>query len=105
MRVTFIQAGGITGVSRGCEIDSATLPGPEGEQLAKLVKRLESAPPAAGGAGPAGPGGPKPDAASYLVRVEEAGRTREYKLADGSMTDSAAELVRFLSSRAKPRRL
>jgi hypothetical protein len=102
VRISFIQAGGFAGVSRGVELDTSTLAEAEARQITQLVENLEKATPVAGGDAA---GGPRPDAASYRIRVEEGGRAREHTLRDGSMSEPAAELVRFLSSRAKPRRL
>lgn len=103
MQISFIQSGGVAGLSRGCNLDTSTLPRAEAETLAELVRGLEADPPAEA-PGPR-PGGARPDAASYLIRVEESGRAREYKVSDGRMNEPAAALVRWLSSRAKPRRL
>lgn len=93
VRISLIQAGGFAGVSWGYEVDTAASPGPETERLVKPARALESG--AAAGRQPA----------SFLIRVEAWGRIREQKLSDGPTSDSAAELVRFLSSRAQPRRL
>lgn len=97
MRISFMQAGGVAGVSRGLELDTSTLPESEAREVARLVEQLGD------GAGAPRPAGP--DVASYLVRIEEAGVSREHTFRDGSMSGPAAELVRFLSSRARPRRL
>lgn len=99
MKVSFRQSGGFAGLTRGCELDSETLPAAEARRLEKLVaeSHLESlgstSTPAAR------------DAVTYEITVEREGGTERVRFDDLSVPESAAPLLELLQACAKPRPL
>lgn len=95
MKVTFRQSGGLAGLTRGCELDSETLPAAEARRLEKLVAKsglegVESAsPPAAR------------DLVTYEITVEREGGTESVRFDDLSVPDAAAPLLELLQGCAK----
>lgn len=96
MRVRFVQSGGLIGASRGCDLDTATLPMDEGRELASLVS--ESRLPASG----VFLSGAARDLRSYEIHVESDAGSAAVTFDDDTLPDRARPLVSFLRRNARP---
>ena len=102
MKIRFQQSGGFAGLTRGSELDTEALEGPEKQKLSKLLsdsKILERHP-------ATGPSASRADGYTYEIAVTDAGQNPERRvvLTDSDLTNDVAPLVQFLKSRAKPMR-
>jgi hypothetical protein len=99
MRVLFRQSGGFAGTSRGCELDSSTLPPADSAELERLMRgaRLEARPAER-------PRSPVPDLRVYEIVVTDDARELRASFTDSDLEEPLAALVRFLQSRSAPRR-
>jgi hypothetical protein len=96
MKISYRESGGFTGLSRGVEIDTATLPAADARRVEALVAR-------AGLKGQArtGPAEAR-DVAGYQITIEsEAGRVA-VSFDDMSVPAEADDLLAFLQERAGP---
>ena len=89
MRVRFVQSGGLIGASRGCDLDTATLPMDEGRELASLVS--ESRLPASG----VFLSGAARDLRSYEIHVESDAGSAAVTFDDDTLPDRARPLSEF----------
>ena len=98
MRVTFLQSGGVVGVVRGCELDSASLPPDDARELESLV--LASGISASGEfLSPEGR-----DLRLYEIRVDNGTDVATVTFDDRTLPERARPLVSYLRRNAKPRR-
>ena len=96
MKIRFRQTGGFAGLSRGCDLDAATLPRAEADELARLLAtaRLEAVKPARGRGA---------DRQQYDLVVEREGKPPvSVCFDDGALDAELAALVAFLRKRSKP---
>ena len=96
MKIRYREAGGVAGLSRGCDVDTATLPEEEAHRVVALVRRA--------GLGESHAGGPTEarDLIGYEIRIErEAGRT-VVRFDDASVPAAAEELLAYLQERTRP---
>jgi len=97
MKVTFQQSGGITGLTRRIELDTATLPAKEAKALQKAVADSDLV------EAPAAPAGRARDLMQYEIRVEkDDGAAVTVRLNDSTVTEQIYPLIQFLMDRAKP---
>lgn len=96
VRVTFVQSGGVVGVRRGCELDSARLPRGEARELESLVTDSQLV---ASGVHRS-PGGR--DLRLYEIRVENGAETVSVIFDDLTLPERARPLVGFLRRKALP---
>ena len=99
VKIRYREAGGITGLSRGCDIDTAALPPEEARRLEGLV----------GGAGlketrAQGPEGAR-DLLGYEIVVEDEESRTVLRFDDATVPPGADELLAYLQTRARPVRL
>ena len=97
MRVKFVQSGGVVGVMRGCELDSASLPPGEARELESLVASsglLASGKFLSTGAR---------DLRLYEIRVERDAGVLQVTFDDETLPAPARPLVSFLRRNAQPR--
>lgn len=95
MEIAFQRSGGFAGITMGVDVDTAKLPAAEGQELERLVERLE-----ASGAGET-PAPGKPDRFQYEITVTRAGKSRCFRLAEHELTAEGRELVKRLTDRAR----
>jgi hypothetical protein len=100
VKVKFRQSGGIVGVPRGCELDSASLPAAQARKLARLVK-------AAGLDEDASHQSPAArDASQYEITVEhDDGRPAHVRADDATAPEALWPLLEFLQTCATPQPL
>ena len=91
MKVRFEQAGGVTGLVKGCEVDAGALSEPARAAMAHL--RPPAAPAAAAAVR---------DAIQYTVTVEDGGKTRTVELPAGGVPPALQPLIQELKKQAKP---
>ena len=97
MRVRFRQSGGVAGVVRGCELDSASLPPDEARELESLVRASGLA----ASHGRRSSGGR--DLRSYEIIVESDDGRVEFTFDDATLPERARPLLSFLRRNAGPR--
>lgn len=96
MRVKFLQSGGVVGVPRACEFDSARMPPDDARELESLVDASglsasgEFITPAAR------------DLRLYEIRVERDDASVAVTFDDETLPEQARPLVSFLRRNAKP---
>jgi hypothetical protein len=100
MRVRFRQSGGFAGTSRGCELDSSTLPAADSAELERLMRgaRLEQLPSCR-------PRSSVPDLRVYEIVMTDDARELRASFTDSDLEEPLAALVRFLQARSAPHRL
>lgn len=100
MKVVFRQSGGIVGVPRGCELDSASLPPAEARKLTRLVDAAGVEQDAAHSAPAAR------DASQYEITIEkDDGHVTHVRANDASAPKGLWPLLEFLQTCATPRPL
>jgi hypothetical protein len=97
MRVKFVQSGGVVGATRGCELDSSSLPPDEARELESLV-RASGLPAAGRFLSPAAR-----DLRLYEILVESEAGSVAVTFDDGTLPEQARPLVSFLRRNATPR--
>jgi hypothetical protein len=99
MKVTFRQSGGVTGLIKGIDLDTATLSTKDANALAQTVAESglkDIAPPSPG---------PARDLIQYEIHVEsDDGKTVTARFNDMTVTEQVYPLLQFLMERAKPAR-
>lgn len=96
MKIRYREAGGVTGLSRGCDIDTAAIPEDEARRVVALVEGA-----ALKGTRAEGPPGAR-DLVGYEIAIEgEEGRT-VVRFDDASVPVTAEELLAYLQGRARP---
>jgi hypothetical protein len=96
VKVSFRQAGGFTGLVRGCELETADLSAEDAERLSSLVERCLE------GEAPAEDEGEARDLISYEIVIEGEGRSHRLTFSDQGVTSSTRPLLEFLSDRSAP---
>jgi len=96
MKVTFRQSGGYAGLSRGCELDSATMSRTEAAKLERLVEKSRGA-----AAGTTSKPGAR-DLTSYRVTVETDKGSHQLEFDDLTVPAEATDLLAYLQRCAKP---
>lgn len=99
MKVRFRQTGGFAGLSRGCELDDATLPRPEAANLRRLVERSQIQDGQA-----TGPEGAR-DLTTYEITVETDDGVRTAAFDDLTIPKQLQPLMDYLQRRATPQPL
>jgi hypothetical protein len=96
MKVSYREAGGVAGLSRGVEVDLESLPPAEARRLRKLVERagLQRG-------STRGPSGAR-DLVGYEIVIEDDDGRRVFRFDDATVPESATELLADLQGRAKP---
>jgi hypothetical protein len=96
VKVRYREAGGVTGLFRGCDVDTATLPREEASRLQGLVDR----------AGPKETRMEGPDEArdlvGYEIVIEDEGSRTVLRFDDATVPASADGLLAYLQARARP---
>ena len=90
MKVRFEQAGGVTGLVKGCEVEVAALSEAARAALSHLPWRAAPSP------------GLVRDAIQYTVTVEGEGATRTVELPAGQVPADLRPLIQELKKQAKP---
>jgi hypothetical protein len=96
MKIRYREAGGFAGISRGCEVDTSTLPEDEAQHVIALVDgaRLKSGqhegPPAAR------------DLRGYEIAVESEEERIVIRFDDATIPKSVETLLAWLQDRARP---
>jgi len=97
MRISYREAGGFAGLSRGADLDLESLPPAQAGRLRKLVERarlrdVETRGPSAAR-----------DLVGYEIAIEDDdGRTVVARFDDASVPESATPLLEALQKRARP---
>jgi hypothetical protein len=96
MRIRYREAGGIAGLSRGCDIDTRSLPEEEASRVALLVERA--------GLEEARTEGPKEarDLMGYEILIEHERNQTVVRFDDASVPAAAEDLLAYLQGRARP---
>lgn len=98
MRVTLSKHGGwLAGIQLGAAprvVDGTALSRSESAELVRLISAAEARP-----AAPARVPGRGGDVGSYVLTIEEGGRTRELRQSDQTMSPEFAKLVEWIESR------
>ena len=97
MRVKFVQSGGVIGIARGCELESATLPPEDARELESLV-RLSGLSQSGEFLSPEAR-----DLRLYDIEVAGESATVSVRFDDGTLPERARALVSFLRRNSKPR--
>ena len=96
MKVRYRESGGFAGLSRGCEVDSASLPGEDARRLAALVEQ----------AAPDDVAAPSPpearDLLGYEIVIESEARRTVLRFDDATIPERADPLLAWLQERARP---
>jgi hypothetical protein len=97
MKISFVQSGGIAGLTSGCEIDTTSLPSAEAAEIESLVKRsgvlkskftlLRVA---------------ACDILGYSISVESSELTYHVGFDDLTIPEGGRPLLNYLKSRARP---
>lgn len=98
MKVTFVQSGGVAGLVKGCDLDTATLPKEAGEELERLARASNL---------------PKSgqylsdtarDLFTYEITLDDGKAKTAVVLDDSTVPATAKPLVAFVKKHAKPRK-
>jgi hypothetical protein len=96
MKIRYREAGGFTGLSRGVDIDTASLPEDEAQRVLSLVERaglVSQDEPAPGDAR---------DLRGYELVIEVEARLTVVRFDDATAPPTADELLAYLQGRARP---
>jgi hypothetical protein len=96
MRVRFVQSGGVVGASRGCDLESASLPPDEGRELESLVQASGLT---ASGTFLTASGR---DLRSYEIQIDNGANSLTVTFDDQTLPERARPLVSFLRRNANP---
>lgn len=96
MKIRYREAGGITGLSRGCDIDTTSLPEDEAHRVVELVDRA-----ALKETRREGPDGAR-DLIGYEIVIEYEKSKTVVRFDDATVPVSAEELLAYLQGRARP---
>lgn len=96
MKIRYREAGGFTGLSRGVDIDTASLPEDEARRVLSLVERADLV----SREGPA-PGDAR-DLRGYELVIEVETRLTVVRFDDATAPPTAAELLAWLQGQAGP---
>ena len=100
MRISFERSGGFAGLTLTAELDTASLPADDADQVQKMVEAAgffqlpASIPAAARGA----------DAFQYVVTVEDQGRRHTVRTTDLAAPDALRSLLQHLTKVAREKR-
>jgi emfourin len=94
-KLSFRQSGGIGGLIRGCDLDSATLDATEANELSALLSQ-------SGLDALRASQRPHPDAIEYWISITDEAGTRERVFGGADMTPQLRPLLRYLQSRSHP---
>jgi hypothetical protein len=92
--VTIVRGGGLAGLVRRAELDSAVLPPDAVAELAELVERLPRASRPAGRAGP--------DEFRYELTVVDTDVTWQVRTTESALSDEERLLIAFVDDHAGP---
>jgi len=96
MKIRYREAGGFAGLSRGVDIDTASLPDAEARRVTRLVQQAALTETRRGA-----PAGAR-DLMGYEIVIErESGRTVA-RFDDSTVPETADELLEYLQERARP---
>jgi hypothetical protein len=96
MKIRYREAGGFAGLSRGAEVDTASLPDAEARRVTRLVQQA-----ALGDTRRESAAGAR-DLMGYEIVIErESGRTVA-RFDDATVPEAADELLEYLQGRARP---
>lgn len=97
MRVKFVQSGGVVGVARGCELESASLAPDDARELESLVRES--------GLSESGEflSGDARDLRVYEIEVAGDSVAVIVRFDDGTLPERARPLVSFLRRNSRPR--
>jgi hypothetical protein len=98
MKVSVVRGGGVAGMVRVSEIDSADLGGPDARALAELVDKAGVAVAPAAGPAPA-----HADEMAYEVRVDDGGEPVVARFGESSLSDGVRELMAWVAQRPETR--
>ncbi len=94
MRVSVVRGGGLAGLVRTTTVDEDRLSAGDRRELAALVQQAGlSGPPAARGYE-----APEPDRFSYLVTVEDQGRSRQATFTERSLPEGVRNLISWITT-------
>jgi hypothetical protein len=96
MKIRYREAGGLTGLSRGCDIDTTSLPEDEALEIVGLVERA-----ALKETRSEGPDGAR-DLVGYEIVIEHEQRRFVVRFDDATVPASADELLAYLQGRTRP---
>lgn len=96
MRIRYREAGGFTGLSRGCDIDTTSLPEDEARKVVGLVEQA-----ALKETRSEGPDGAR-DLMGYEIVIEDEQRRFAVRFDDATVPASADELLAYLQGRTRP---
>jgi hypothetical protein len=96
MKITYRESGGFTGLSRGVEIDTSTLPAAEARSVEALVARAGLKDQAR-----SGPAGAR-DLAGYQITIESDAGQVVVSFDDATVPAEADDLLAYLQERAAP---
>lgn len=96
MKIRFREAGGVAGLSRGCDIDTASLPVDEAREVVELVERA-----ALKETHREGPEGAR-DLTGYEIVIEDEQSEVIVRFDDATVPASADGLLAYLQGRARP---
>ncbi len=102
MRIHLDRSGGFGGIGHSSSVDEASLGPEDRECLRRLVADADLWSLPADLTGPAS--APAPDRFRYRITVEDGGRRREIRAAEGALPDGLRALVRWLEERGRPGR-
>jgi hypothetical protein len=96
VKIRYREAGGVTGLSRGCDIDTRSLPEDEALEVVGLVERA-----ALKETRSEGPDGAR-DLTGYEIVIEDEQSQVVVRFDDATVPASADRLLAYLQGRARP---
>jgi hypothetical protein len=93
VRVTIVRGGGLAGLVRRTELDSAELPPEAVALLCELVDRLPTDRPRAGGVAP--------DEPRYELALDDGGRKSSWRQTEQALSEDERLLIAFVDGRAE----
>ncbi len=98
-KLKFRQSGGIAGLIRGCDIDSAMLPKAEADELRKLIDHIDQ------DVSDLIPFTAIRDGFDFELTITRGGKTSTYYFTSGMIAEPIKPLLKFLVHRSVPQKL